>query len=90
MRSLEDIFYKNPTEREIRFEKGFWCIYRRSDVVTEYTTHNGIYVIHRCVKTQKALNYLEWRCGNGMGYGCGKVAPEGIQALYILSGWDER
>ena len=92
MRSLEDIFYINHTntKREILFEKGLWCIYRRT-----YTPParygrpcDGVYVIHRCVNVEKALNGGVWVCGNGFGHGCGKVAPAGIQALYILNRWD--
>lgn len=89
MRSLKDIFTNLKADREILFEKGLWCIYRRLDgPVTPFRPVNGIYVIHRCVKVERSLNHGEWRCGNGQWHGCGKVAPEGIQALYILNGWD--
>ena len=91
MRSLKDIFYNVKAEREILFEDGEWCIYRRVDhspVSTSRPVANGCYIIHRCEKVQKALNRDTWVCGNKREHGCGETAPEGLQGLYILHGWD--
>lgn len=87
MRTLNDIFWNHKTPREILFEDGLWCMYRRAPYKT---VPGACYVIHRCSKVSRALNHDTWVCGNRQKYGCGETAPEGIQALYILNGWDER
>ncbi len=92
MRALSDIFYHSTVKREVLFEDGDWCIYRRADLHNEQSQSNGIYVIHRCESSVGAVNHKTWLCGSvskgsGTGLKCTELAPEGIQGLYILVQW---
>ena len=90
MRTLEDIFWNHTAKRKILFEDGEWCIYRKVDGPVSIYKPTNLYVIHRCKKVRNALDHDHWECGSGQGHGCRKTAPDGIQALYILSGWYDR
>ncbi len=85
MIKLKDIFSKvrhggDPATREILFEDGLWCIYKRipqGDVDDKYN------LIHRCTLGTKAV-FLK---PSPITCGCGTEAPEGILGLLKLQQW---
>jgi hypothetical protein len=89
MRKLNEIFVDNATTtREILFEEGLWCLYRKE------TDVDPINVIHRCGKVRWAIDMskdTEWECGNNEtdGSGCGEAAPDKLKGLYKLYMWDK-
>ena len=76
MRTLEDILsgHHDTAEREILFEDGEWCIYRR--------LKDRCYIIHRCDKVNRAQNPHHNAC-----HGCSAVMPEPLSGLFRLSEW---
>lgn len=87
MKDLDDIF-SSIAKREILFEEGDWCIYRKdSDTVTD-----RLNVVHRCDQSAMSMNNstAKWVCGNGShnGGGCGEPAPEKLKGLFMLYTWE--
>ena len=90
MRSLEAILVgKDNVKREVLFEEGEWCLYKRPSPSPSYTSSDPekggfVYnVIHRC---SLALNAVEddgdWQCE------CGQTAPDSVKTLHILQTWN--
>jgi hypothetical protein len=88
MRLLEDIFDSSEmTSREILFEEGLWCLYRKESDL------DPINVIHRCANVRWAIDMsrdTEWACGNNEtdGSGCGEIAPDKLKGLYMMYMWE--
>jgi hypothetical protein len=84
MLTLEKIFEKqirtNIIKREILFEDGLWCIYKRTPADIN-STHS---LIHRCsiYVWSATLKTLPVRCPE-----CEEAAPEGILGLLELQQW---
>ncbi len=76
MKSLHEILskYHDNKQRDILFEDGEWCIYRR--------LNDRCYIIHRCGKVNKAQNPMANKC-----HGCGEVTPEALKGLFKLNEW---
>ena len=77
MRNLEDILNvrHDVSNREVLFEDGEWCIYRR--------VHDRCYIIHRCATAHKAMNPTDNEC-----HACSEVMPEALKGLFILHEWE--
>ena len=86
MKDLDKIF-TNTVTREILFEEGDWCIYRK-----ETSTRTDVFnVIHRCDKTCMSMsrNTKLWVCGTGAREGgCGEPVPEKLKGLFMLYTWE--
>ena len=76
MRSLDNIFssFLYAAKREVIFEDGEWCIYRRQD--------SRDYIVHRCDKVNTAHNPHINTCV------CGAVMPVELKGLVLLSEWE--
>ena len=76
MRSLESILDINhdQVKREILFEDGKWCIYRRAN--------DRCYIIHRCNHTTRAHSSMADRC-----HECNEVMPVALKGLFMLNEW---
>ncbi len=97
MRALSDIFGTSSRSmgaiyREILFEDGLWCMYRRPD----YDDGRAL-IIHRCAPSQCAVatditksdDIAKATCGNGgRDGGCGEHVPEKLQGLYMMYVWE--
>ena len=83
MRKLTDIFKSMGSKREILFEDGEWCIYRKLGGLDD-----GEHIVHRCDMVHEACKEETFVCGNRRGAGCGEEAPDSIKTLYILHRWD--
>ena len=91
MRSLEEIFgtthVPSPhlVTREIVFELGKWCIYRRVSIRGDESM--VFIMIHRCeranARTAIEAGYLD----PGKCRGCGTKTPDDMQTIYALSAW---
>ena len=77
MIALNDILdvRHDPAIREILFEDGLWCIYRRVD--------NRCYIIHRCDVAHKAQNPTDTEC-----HACRAVTPVELKGLFLLNEWE--
>ncbi len=77
MRSLESILslYHESTTRDILFEDGEWCLYRR--------INDRCYIIHRCGKVNKAQTPRDNSCP-----GCGETTPVALKGLFALNAWE--
>ena len=83
MRTLNDIFEAFGYEREVLFEDGEWCIYRKLG-----GRDKGEHVVHRCGDVSEACIAGQFVCGNLRNGGCGEEAPDSIKTLAILQAWD--
>ncbi len=85
MRSLAVILKgKDRCRREILFEEGEWCIYRRPKYGWQPADTNYMhYIIHRCAEACNAIDAEEhYKCE------CGETAPDSIKTLFIIQTWD--
>ena len=78
MRSLEEIFGSlDASTREVLFEDGMWCLYRR------FSRLSGIYyIIHRCDKVTMAHTIKKDFCV------CGEALPVALKGLFLLNAWE--
>jgi hypothetical protein len=94
MRSLDNIFRHiniYGIEREILFEEGEWCMYRRTNI-----DDMAPLILHRCSKAQFSLAPvngtcdLTWICGGDQpkGSGCGETTPPALKGLWYLYTWE--
>ncbi len=98
MRELSDIFRakQGQVKREILFEDGKWCMYKRS---LEGCVRDArkTFIVHRCAKSRFAIyvenggdRKTEWVCGSGdTGEGgCGAETPEAMKGMWCLYEWE--
>jgi len=84
MRTLEDIF-GTRVKRDILFEDGLWCIYRRDMTGAQRRRRvldRGVFIAHRCSKSVGAPYPGKYTCT------CQTEAPDSIRTLYTLHQWD--